>query len=88
MAIFMKTPELTSQMTTGPHIGTSQDSSTDFNNVAPLTGESYNNLSEEQRAGNARRRSKERKIKQFLSLKDLFSNEIKFLPIMLLNFLE
>ena len=61
-------------MTTGPHIGTSRDSGTDLNNVAPLMGESYNNLSEEQRAGNARRRINERKIKQLLSLEDLFSN--------------
>ena len=60
MAIFIKKTELISQMTTGPHIGTSRDSGIDLNNVAPLTGESYNNLSEKQKAGNARRRIKER----------------------------
>ena len=36
-------------MTTGPHSDTSLESGSDLNNVAPPTGESYNNLSEEQK---------------------------------------
>ena len=47
MAIFIQTPELALQMTTGPHINTSLESGSDLNNVAPPTREIYNNLSEE-----------------------------------------